>query len=347
MIYRELGNTGLKVSVVCLGTMTWGEQNTEAEAHAQLDAAMDSGVNFIDTAEMYPVPPKAETYGSTERYIGSWLKAHGNRDQVILASKVMSRSDDLNYVRGGDNRLDRRNIEAAVDASLERLQTDYLDLYQLHWPDRRSNYFGRLGFEFNPEDEPVPIEDTLDVLADLVRSGKVRHVGISNETPWGAMRFLALSEARGLPRMVSVQNPYNLLNRSFEIGLAEVAIRESMGLLAYSPLAFGVLSGKYLHGARPADGRITLFERFTRYTRNPLADEAAAAYVALAKRHSLDPAQMALAYVHSRPFVTSTIVGATNLVQLKSDISSIDLGLSADVLSGIETIHARIPNPCP
>jgi len=239
------------------------------------------------------------------------------------------------------------NIEAALDASLARLQTDYLDLYQLHWPDRRSNYFGRLGFAVEPDDDPTPIEETLEVLADLVQSGKVRHVGISNETPWGAMRFLAFSEARGLPRMVSVQNPYNLLNRSFEIGLAEVAIRESMGLLAYSPLAFGVLSGKYLHGARPAGGRITLFERFTRYTRNPLADEAAAAYVELAKRHSLDPAQMALAYVHSRPFVTSTIIGATNLVQLQSDIASIDLGLSADVLSGIEAIHNRIPNPCP
>ena len=347
MIYRELGNTGLKVSVICLGTMTWGEQNTEAEAHTQLDAALDAGVNFIDTAEMYPVPPKAETYGRTERYIGAWLKARGNRDRVILASKVMSRSDDLRYVRDGDNRLDRKNIEAAVDASLERLQTDYLDLYQLHWPDRRSNYFGRLGFELDPEDDPIPLEATLEVLADLIKSGKVRHVGISNETPWGAMRYLALSEARGFPRMVSIQNPYSLLNRSFEIGLAEVAIRESMGLLAYSPLAFGVLSGKYLHGARPADCRITLFERFTRYTRNPLADEAAGAYVELAKRHSLDPAQMALAYVNSRSFVTATIIGATNLVQLKSDIASIELKLSADVLSGIENIHHRIPNPCP
>jgi len=217
----------------------------------------------------------------------------------------------------------------------------------LHWPDRRSNYFGRLGFELDPEDDPIPLEATLEVLADLIKSGKVRHVGISNETPWGAMRYLALSEARGLPRMVSIQNPYSLLNRSFEIGLAEVAIRESMGLLAYSPLAFGVLSGKYLHGARPADCRITLFERFTRYTRNPLADEAAGAYVELAKRHSLDPAQMALAYVNSRSFVTATIIGATNLVQLKSDIASIELKLSADVLSGIENIHHRIPNPCP
>ena len=347
MIYRELGNTGLRVSVICLGTMTWGEQNTEVEAHKQLDAALDAGVNFIDTAEMYPVPPKAETYGRTERYIGTWLKARGNRDQVILASKVMSRSDDLRYVRDGDNRLDRKNIEAAIDASLERLQTDYLDLYQLHWPDRRANYFGRLGFEPNPGDDPIPFEETLEVLADLVKCGKVRHVGISNETPWGAMRYLALSEARGLPRMVSIQNPYNLLNRSFEIGLGEVAIRESMGLLAYSPLAFGVLSGKYLHGARPADCRLTLFERFTRYTRNPLADEAAGAYVALAKRHGLDPAQMALAYVNSRPFVTSTIIGATHLVQLKSDIASIDLNLSAEVLSAIENIHHRIPNPCP
>jgi len=346
MQQQKLGRSGIEVSRICLGTMTWGEQNSEAEAHAQLDAALDFGVNFIDTAEMYPVPPMASTYGETERCIGSWLKARNNRDKVVLATKVMSRSDDLTYVRDGNMRLDHKNITAALDASLERLQTDYVDLYQLHWPDRKTNYFGQLGYRYPEADESVPIEESLQVLADLVKSGKVRHIGISNETPWGAMRFMQLAETRGLPRAVSIQNPYSLLNRSFEVGLAEISHREQLGLLAYSPLAFGTLSGKYLNGAQPADGRLTLYARFSRYT-SEVAQLAIAAYVALARQHGLDPAQMALAYLHSRPFITSTIIGATTMPQLQSNLESINLMLDDDVISGIETIHQRYPNPCP
>ncbi|MCC6301211.1 MAG: NADP(H)-dependent aldo-keto reductase [Gammaproteobacteria bacterium] len=346
MRYSPLGRTGLEVSRICLGTMTFGEQNSEREAHAQLDAALAAGVNFIDTAEMYPVPPRAETYGRTEEYIGSWFKARGNRDRVILATKVMGRSDDLTHVRGGDTRLTRANIEAALEASLTRLRTDYIDLYQLHWPDRRTNTFGKLGYRHDPDDVPVPIEESLAALADLVAAGKVRHIGVSNETPWGVARFLRLAETRGWPRIASIQNPYSLLNRSFEIGLAEFAHREAVGLLAYSPLGFGVLSGKYLDGARPPAARLTLFTRFRRYT-GEAAPPAVRAYVELARRHGLDPAQMALAYVNARPFLTSTIVGATTLEQLRDDIASIDLQLSDEVIAGIEAIHAAHPNPCP
>ena len=235
MKYNKLGRTDLQVSRLCLGTMTWGEQNNQAEAHAQLDAAVAAGINFIDTAEMYPVPPCAETYGHTETIIGHWLHQRGNRNSLILATKVMSRSDDLNYVRGGDNRLNRQHIEAALASSLDRLQTDYIDLYQLHWPDRRSNYFGRLGYQHDERDQPIPIEETLRVLADQVAAGKVRYLGLSNETPWGVMEFLRLAEKYQLPRVVTIQNPYSLLNRSFEVGLAEIALRENVGLLAYSP----------------------------------------------------------------------------------------------------------------
>jgi len=346
MNYHQLGRTGLQVSRLCLGTMTWGEQNTEAEAHAQLDTALDAGINFIDSAEMYPVPPRAETYGLTERYIGNWLKQRGRRDRIILATKVMSRSDDLNYVRGGNNRLNRDHIEAALTSSLERLQTDYIDLYQCHWPDRRSNYFGRLGYRHDNQDEPVPIEETLRVLADLVAAGKIRFIGLSNETPWGVMEFLRLAEKYQLPRVVSIQNPYSLLNRSFEVGLAEIAHREGVGLLAYSPLGFGTLSGKYLNGQQPEAARLTLFERFSRYN-NEQAQRAVRAYVELAHDHSLDPAQMALAYVNSRPFLTSNIIGATSITQLQSNIASIDINLTDEVISEIETIHRRIPNPSP
>jgi len=291
MEYRKLGQTDIEVSSICLGTMTWGEQNTEAEAHAQLDTALSAGVNFIDTAEMYPVPPKPETFTLTEQYIGRWLKRRGGRNDIVLASKVAARADWLEHVRDGRACLDRANIEQALHASLERLQTDYLDLYQLHWPDRNTNYFGELGYTHVPQPS-TPIEETLRVLADLVQAGKVRHVGLSNETPWGTMEFLRLAEQCGLPRMVSVQNPYCLLNRSFEIGMAEVSHREDCGLLAYSPLGFGVLSGKYLNGQCPADARVTLFERFSRYS-NLQAEAATAAYVALAVEHGLDPAQMA------------------------------------------------------
>ena len=346
MKYSPLGNTGIEVSRICLGTMTFGEQNSEAEAHAQLDAALAAGVNFIDTAEMYPVPPRAETYGLTERHIGSWLRARRCRERVVLATKVMGPSDDLHYVRDGSTRLDRRNIEAAIDASLERLGTDYIDLYQLHWPDRRNNRFGHLGYAHDPDDRPIPLEETLEALAALVAAGKVRYIGVSNETPWGVMRLLQLSEQRGLPRIASIQNPYNLLNRSFEVGLAEIAHRETVGLLAYSPLGFGVLSGKYLDGQRPAGARLSRFERFKRYTRD-IAQAPIRAYVALAREHGLDPAQMALAYVNSRPFLTSTIVGATDLRQLAANIASIDIELPDEVIAAIEAIHTAQPNPCP
>lgn len=345
MKYSTLGNTDISVSRICLGTMTWGEQNTQAQAFEQLDHALASGINFIDTAEMYPVPPRAETYGATETIIGNWLKARGNRDQVILASKIMSRSGDLNYVRGGANRLNKKHITQAVEDSLSRLQTDYIDLYQLHWPERSANFFGELGYQHNNDDDSTPILETLQVLNELVLSGKIRHIGLSNETPWGAMQFLQLAE-QDLPRVVSIQNPYSLLNRTFEVGLAEIAHREQLGLLAYSPLGFGVLSGKYLNNRKPNQARLTLFDRFTRYT-NPLATKATTDYVQLANDHQLDPAQMALAYINGRSFVTSNIIGATNLEQLKSNIQSIDVTLSDSVLEEIEQIHNNIPNPSP
>jgi len=343
---RILGSTGVEVSVLCLGTMTFGEQNTEHEAHAQLDRALDAGINFIDTAEIYPVPPIASTQGVTERHIGSWLASRRCRERIVLATKVAGPADWLPYLRNGQARLDRANIEAAVDESLRRLRTDYIDLYQLHWPDRETNFFGKLGYEHPLNDASIPPLETLEVLGDLVTAGKIRHLGVSNETPWGLMRFLELAEVRGLPRMVSIQNPYNLLNRSFEVGLAEVAIREQCGLLAYSPLAFGVLSGKYLGGARPENARLTLFERFSRYS-NSQSEWATGEYVALASKHGLDPAQMALAWVTSRPFVTSNIIGATTLEHLDANLASVELSLSEEVVAGIEEIHARQPNPAP
>ncbi len=346
MEYRRLGRTDLDVSMICLGTMTWGEQNTQDEAFEQLDAALDYGVNFIDVAELYPVPPREETYGATERIVGNWLKARGNRDKVILATKVAGRSDWLPHIRGGHTCFDRRNIEQAIDASLQRLQTDYIDLYQLHWPDRKTNFFGELGYAHREDQLPVPLEETLGVLQELVQAGKIRHIGLSNETPWGVMSFLHCAEQRDLPRVVSVQNPYSLLNRSYEVGLAEVSHREDTGLLAYSPLAFGVLSGKYLGGRQPAAARLTLFERFTRYS-NDQGTQATAAYVALARQHGLDPARMALAFVNSRPFLTSNIIGATSMEQLRSNLESVNLVLTEEVLAGIEEIHVRHPNPCP
>ena len=334
------------VSGLCLGTMTFGEQNSEEEAHAQLNMAVAAGINFIDTAEIYPVPPRAETQGLTERFIGTWLKRRGGRDRLVLAIKVAGPGGWISYLRDGRNRLDRPNIAAALDASLARLQTDYVDLYQLHWPDRETNFFGKLGYDPVDEGGSVPLLESLEALGEQVKAGKVRHIGLSNETPWGLMTCLRLADQYGLPRPVSIQNPYNLLNRSFEIGLAEAAIRERCGLLAYSPLGFGVLSGKYLNGVRPPGARLTLFERFSRYS-NPEAEGAATAYVALARRHDLDPAQMALAWVTSRAFVTSNIIGATTLEQLATNLASLDITLSEEVTAGIEAIHRGQPNPAP
>jgi aryl-alcohol dehydrogenase-like predicted oxidoreductase len=327
--------------------MTWGQQNTEADAHEQLDYALEQGINFIDTAEMYPVPPRAETQGCTEAFIGTWLKARKNRDQVILASKVAGPAERLAWVRGGKQRLNRKNIEQALEDSLRRLQTDYLDLYQLHWPDRNTNYFGKLGYEHDPNNVSVPIEETLGVLDDIVKSGKVRYAGLSNETPWGVMRFLSEAERTGYSRVVSIQNPYSLLNRSFEVGLAEVAIREQVGLLAYSTLGFGMLTGKYMGGQKPAGTRLTQWgEYFTRYS-SPQAIAATEKYVQLAQQHGLKPTQMALAFVNSRPFLTSNIIGATSMMQLKENLESAQITLSPEVIAGIEAIHTQYPNPAP
>lgn len=343
MQIRPLGDSGIEVSRLCLGTMTFGEQNSEAEAHEQLTRAVAFGINFIDTAEMYPVPPLAETQGRTESYIGSWLKRRAARDDVVIATKVAG--PGLEHIRGGP-RMSREHIHQAIDASLTRLQSDYVDLYQLHWPDRSTNYFGRLGYVPDEDEDAVSLEESLSALKELVDAGKVRAIGLSNETPWGVMRCLQLAETLGLPRVASVQNPYNLLNRSFEVGLAEIAHREEVGLLAYSPLGFGVLSGKYLQGKRPPKGRLTLYERFKRYT-SEVAEEATQAYVQIARDHSLDPAQMALAYVNSRPFLTSNIIGATTMEQLESNLVSESLKLSQEVLDAIEAVHRRLPNPCP
>jgi aryl-alcohol dehydrogenase-like predicted oxidoreductase len=346
MDYRNLGRTDVKVSAICLGTMTWGEQNSEQDAHRQLDFALERGVNFIDTAEMYPIPVKAETQGRTESYIGSWLAKKGNRGRVVVATKVSGRSRDITWLRKGGTRLDRANITEAVENSLKRLGLETIDLYQLHWPDRRTNFFGSLGYVHKPNDDSVPIEETLGVLADLIRQGKIRHAGVSNETPWGLMRFLHLSETKGLPRVVSIQNPYSLLNRTFEIGLAEAAIRESCGLLAYSPLGFGVLTGKYLNGAQPPGARLTLFPEYRRYT-SARAVHATRAYVEIARRHGLAPAQLAIAYAISRPFVASVIIGATTPAQLAENIAAAEIGLPDAALSEIEAAHSADPNPSP
>ncbi len=345
MRYQTLGNTDLSVSKLCLGTMTWGEQNTEAQAHEQLDYALEQGINFIDTAEMYPVPPKADTQGKTEQYIGSWIKSRHSRDKVILASKAAGPGEWLSYLRGGP-RLNKQHLQQALDNSLKRLETDYLDLYQLHWPDRNTNFFGQISYQHQDDESATPLLETLDALNDFVKAGKIRHIGVSNETPWGLMNYLQLAKEHDLPRMASIQNPYNLLNRTFEIALAEIAHREQVPLLAYSPLAFGALSGKYLKGARPANARLTLYTRFQRYT-SAKAEQTIQAYVDLAQQHQLDPSQMALAFVNSRRFLGANIIGATSMEQLKINIESINLELNEDVLAGIESIQQDITNPCP
>ena len=348
MEYRTLGRTGLKVSLICLGTMTWGSQNSEAEAHAQLDYALGEGVNFIDTAEMYPVTPVSrETQGLTEAYIGSWIAGRKRRDDIILATKVAGPARDPSRSIRGQDRLDRRNIEQAVDDSLRRLQTDYIDLYQVHWPDRPVPSFGLRGLS-SLADAPdiVPIEETLSVLADLVQAGKIRHVGVSNETSWGVAEYLRLARDQGLPRIASIQNAYNLLNRTFEIGLSEFALREEVGLLAYSPLAGGNLTGKYLGGVIAPGTRRDVAGQFVRYDL-PGQAPASARYVAIAHAHGLDPAQLALAYVKSRSFVTSTIIGATSVEQLRTDIASVNISLSREALAAIEAAHREMPDPCP
>ena len=347
MQYRKLGHTTIDVSLICLGSMTWGEQNTEAEAHQQLDFAVEQGINFIDTAELYPSPMGAETQGKTEKYMGSWLKKRPDREKLIIATKICPATLHIKYLRGGNNRLDKKNMQLAVDASLKRLQTDYIDLYQLHWPERDANYFGRMNYYHAPDRDGVPLEETLSALNDIIQTGKVRYAGISNETPWGVSEYLRLSRELNLPRVVSIQNPYNLLNRTFEIGLAEFAHREKVGLLAYSPMGFGVLSGKYLDGNRPEGARLTLFaDRYERYA-TETADECTRQYVNLANERGLDPAQMSLAFVNQQPFVTSTIIGATSMEQLEANIASVNLKLDKSAMKRIEEIHKSRPNPCP
>ncbi len=345
MEYRRLGNSELEVSAVCLGTMTFGQQNTEAEAHAQLDYAFGCGINFIDTAEMYPVPPRAETVTRTESIVGTWLKKQP-RDKVILATKVAGPRRNMGWIRGGPQALDRANIRAAIEGSLQRLQTDYIDLYQLHWPERNVPMFGQYQFDPTQEREWVPIRDQLETLGELVREGKVRHVGVSNEQPWGVMEFLRLAKEHGLPRIVSIQNCYNLINRGFEFGMTEIVHREKLGLLAYSPLAFGHLSGKYLADPQ-ATGRVTLFQGFAQRYDKPNVRSAVAAYADLARRHGMAPAQMALSFVMHRWFVASTLVGATGIDQLSENLDAWKKPLPAGLLQEIEAMHLRYMNPAP
>ncbi|GJD19752.1 Aldo/keto reductase [Rivularia sp. IAM M-261] len=345
MQYKQLGESDLKVSEICLGTMTYGHQNTIEEAHQQLDYAVSQGVNFLDAAEMYPVPPRAETYGFTETYIGEWLK-HQQRDKVIVATKIAGPGRHLKWVRDGGNAIDRINVKQAVDDSLKRLQTDYIDLYQIHWPDRNVPLFGNKVFDPNQERETVPISEQLSIFADLIKEGKIRYIGLSNETPWGIATFSSVSKQLGLPKVVSIQNAYNLLNRVFDWTFAEASYRENIGLLAYSPLAFGYLTGKYLHG-KPENTRISLFEGFGQRYNKPIVSEAVAAYVEIANKYKLTPASLALAFVRSRWFVSSTIIGATTLEQLQENLESIDVVLDEEILAELDAVHTRYRNPAP
>ncbi len=345
MEYRSLGESELNVSAVCLGTMTYGQQNTQAEAHEQLDYALAQGVNFIDTAEMYPVPPRAETVTRTESIVGAWLKKQP-RERIVVATKVAGPRRRMEWIRGGPVALDGQNIRSALEGSLQRLQTDYIDLYQLHWPERNVPMFG--GDQFDPAEETVavPIREQLEVLAALVREGKVRYLGLSNETPWGVMSFLRLAEEHGLPRVATIQNAYSLLNRTYEYGLAEITYRERVALLAYSPLAFGYLSGKYLPGG-DGQGRATLFKGFAQRYEKANVAPAVSDYAELARRHGVTPAQLALSFVYRRWFVASTIIGATRMEQLKEDLAAWEQPLSEAVLAEIDTLHRRYTNPAP
>ncbi|MCP4911937.1 MAG: NADP(H)-dependent aldo-keto reductase [Oligoflexia bacterium] len=345
MKYNKLGNTDIDVSVICLGTMTWGEQNSQAEAHEQLDYSLDQGVNFIDTAEMYPVPPNEGTYSKTEQIIGNWDKMKTSRDKFVLATKIVGPMQ-AGYIRGGDYKFNKKNIRSAFEASLKRLKTDYIDLYQLHWPERPTNYFGQRGFGAAGNEEFTDVKETLEALNELVKEGKLRHIGLSNETPWGIMKFLEASRKYDLPKVQSIQNPYSLLNRLYEVGAAEVSLREDAGLLAYSPLGFGVLTGKYLNGARPEGARLTKWDYFSRYNK-PNGVKATEMYCQLANDVGLTPTQLALAFVNTRPFVTSNIIGATKMSQLKENIESANVEISSELLEKINEINELIPNPAP
>ncbi|KJV39088.1 NADP(H)-dependent aldo-keto reductase [Acinetobacter brisouii] len=350
MKFNPLAHTGIQLPEICLGTMTFGEQNTQAEAFEQLNYALDQGLYFWDTAEMYPVPPKAETQGATEQIIGNWIQQHGQRDRLFLASKIAGPGFGGGAIRQGLTRFNRQHIQQALDGSLQRLQTDYIDLYQLHWPERHTNFFGHLGFgnqlAAKHEHDLTAMEETLDALHQEIQKGRIRFIGLSNETPWGTMKFLHLAEKMNLSKFVTVQNPYSLLNRSYEVGMSEIAKYEGVGLLAYSPLAFGMLTGKYRHGAKPANGRITLFSRFSRYT-NPECEWATEQYAQLAEKHGLTLTQLALAFIKQQFFVTSTIIGATSMTQLKENITAFDIELNEEILQEIEAIHKQQPNPAP
>ena len=344
MQYNRLGDSDLRVSEVCLGTMTFGEQNTEGEAHAQLDVAVGRGVNFIDVAEMYPVPPRAETQGLSERFVGSWL-ARGTRDRVVVATKITGPGRGFGWIRGGQLAIDQAAVSAAVDASLQRLRTDYIDLYQIHWPDRYVPSFGRIHYDPAGERDSTPILEQLEALDRVVRAGKVRYIGLSNETPWGVMQFLQLAQRHGLPRVVSIQNAYSLLNRTYEAGLSEVTRHEGVSLLAYSPLAFGHLTGKYLGGAQPAGARLTRFPPFGQRYQKPMVESAVSEYARLAGEHGMSPAALALAFVRSRWFVGSTIIGATSLGQLEENLDAAGRTLDEEVLAAVEKVHLHNPNP--
>ena len=343
MRYNLLPGTDIKVSKICLGTMTWGRQNIESESHEQMNYALEHGINFLDTAELYPVPPRAEEQGDTERFIGSWFKSSGKRSKVILASKIAGPSSFTQHIRKNKN-YSKETIDCAVEKSLKRLQTDYIDLYQIHWPERPTNFFGKRGYNYQRGDKwEENFEEVLDALQEHINKGNIRFVGLSNETPWGTMRYLnAASNDR--PKIRTIQNPYSLLNRTFEVGNAEICHRENIGLLAYSPLAFGVLSGKYMGGKKPENSRLTLFPHYDRYSSDP-CNRAVEAYHSLAEKNGMTLTQLALAFVNDRPFTTSNIIGATNLSQLKENIKTASINLTDSLLQEINTIHEGNPNP--
>ena len=345
MKFRKLGNTNLDVSLICLGTMTWGTQNTEKDAFEQMDYSIKQGINFFDTAEIYSIPPTPESYGKTEKMIGNWFEKRKNREKIILASKVAG--PGCEWIRGGENNFSKKKIGEAIDASLKRLKTDYIDLYQLHWPERSTNYFGRREYVTNnKEGKWNSFETILRALERFIKNGKIRYIGMSNETPYGLSKYIELSKNKNLPRMMSVQNPYNLVNRTYEIGMSEISIREKCGLLVYYPLASGALSGKYRNGQMPKNARLTLFKGWERHI-NPLAMKAYDEYFKLAKECNITMVQLAQAFVNSRPFVTSNIIGATNMDQLKENVESINIELNQEIIDKINLIHNNNPNPSP
>ena len=345
MNFKKLGNTDLKVSTICLGTMTWGEQNSQKEAFEQMNYSVDQGINFFDTAELYAIPPNKKTYGKTEEIIGNWFEQKNNREKIILATKISGPGPS--WIRGGGLQYTKENIEKSVNDSLKRLKTDFIDLFQLHWPERNTNYFGKLGYEHKEEKKWNDFKSILEILKKIIDQGKIRYIGLSNETAWGLSKFLEISKSFNLPKMMSVQNPYNLLNRTYEVGLAEISIREKSGLLAYSPLAFGFLSGKYRNNNLPDKSRMKLFgEFFSRY-KSDNSIKAIEDYYKIAKKYNLSLAQMSLAFINSRTFVTSNIIGATTMKQLKENLASINIKINKEIIEEINSIHKNIPNPAP